>query len=582
VRLRGTGVAAGIAAGPALLLEKERAQVFRLRLAPEGVGAEIARLEVAVESTRAQLGEIRDRLESSLGTPHSYIFEAQLLMLDDPLLVGRVVAVIEEQRVNAEWALREVGSRLRELFEGLGDSSIAERRTDIDDVIGRIQSNLYGNPDEVPSLSRLPEEVVLVAAELPPSQAAELDWPRVLAVVTDAGSQTHHTAILARSLGVPAVVGTGDASRRIPGGAFVVVDGTLGEVVVGADEEELARYRARAREEREESVRRQATRGLAAVTSDGVAVRLLANAEFIHEAEAARSLGAQGIGLFRSEYLLTRLRGWPDENQQVEVYERLLERMAPFPVTVRTWDVGAEQFGGSSPARANPALGERALRLLGRHPQPFLVQLRALLRAALKGPLRIAFPFIGGPSDLEVALDLLAAARESLVRDGIPFRSVVPVGLNIEVPSAALTVDLLGERVDFFSVGTNDLIQYLLAVDRSDPGVAALYQPLHPAVLRTLDAIARAAELAGIDLSVCGEMAADPLQALMLLGLGYRELSMGSAAIPVVKDALRRVSAEAAQRAARLCLGRGSAAEVEAILNTELAAALRPAHSLRE
>jgi len=582
VRLRGTGVAAGIAAGPALLVEQGRMQVFRLHLAPEGVGAEVARLEVAVETTRAQLGTIRDRLERSLGTPHAYIFEAQLLMLDDPLLVGRVVAVIEEEAVNAEWALRVVGSRLRERFEELGERSIAERRTDLDDVIGRIHSNLYGSPEDVPSLSRLPEEVVLVAGELPPSQAAELDWPRVLAVVTDAGSQTHHTAILARSLGVPAVVGTGDASKRIPNGALVVVDGTRGEVVIGADDEELARYHARAREEREASVRRQATRALEAITMDGVAVRLLANAEFPHEAEMARAVGAQGIGLFRSEYLLTRHQGWPTEARQVEIYERLLDRMAPFPVTVRTWDVGAEQLDGAEVSRANPALGERALRLLGRHPKPFLIQLRALLRAGLKGPLRIAFPFIGGPSDLDVALDLLAAARESLEREGLPYASGVPVGLNIEVPSAALTADLLGERVDFFSVGTNDLIQYLLAVDRSDPGVAALYQPLHPAVLRTLDGIARAAELADVELSVCGEMAADPLQALLLLGLGYRELSMGSAAIPGVKGALRRVSAEDARRAARLCLRRGSAAEVEAILNTELAGSLRPVHSLEE
>ena len=582
MRLRGTGVAAGIAAGPALLVEKGQAQVFRLRLAPEGVGAEVARLELAVEATRSQLQAIRERLESSLGTPHAYIFEAQLLMLDDPMLVSRVVEMIEAQGVNAEWALRAVGAGLRELFDELGDSSIAERRTDLDDVIGRIHSNLYGNPDDLPSLARLPEKVVLVAAELPPSQAAELDWPRVLAVVTDAGSQTHHTAILARSLGVPAVVGTGNASRRIPNGALVVVDGTRGEVVLDAGEDELARYRARAHEEREASERQQATRALEAVTSDGVAVRLLANAEFLHEAEMARALGAQGIGLFRSEYLLTRLGGWPDEDRQVEVYERLLERMSPFPVTVRTWDVGAEQLGGPGSARANPALGERALRLLQRHPEPFRIQLRALLRAALAGPLRIAFPFIAGPEDLAVALELLAGARDSLERDGLAYRKGVPVGINIEVPSAALTADLLAERVDFFSVGTNDLIQYLLAVDRSDPGVAALYQPLHPAVLRTLDGIARAAELSGVDLSVCGEMAADPCQALVLLGLGYRELSMGSAAIPAVKGALRRVSAEDARQAARLCLRRSTAAEVEEILSSELAGALRPASILEE
>lgn len=581
MRLRGTGVAPGIALGPALLVEKEQSQVFRLHLAPEGVGAELARFDVAVETTRVQLEAIRDRLERALGTPHAYIFDAQRLMLDDPMLVGRVAETIEHEAVNAEWALRSVGGRLRELFDGLSDGSIAERGTDLDDVIGRIQANLYGSPDDVPSLSRLPEEVVLVAAELPPSQAAELDWPRVRAVVTDAGSQTHHTAILARSLGVPAVVGTGDASRRIPSGALVVVDGSLGEVVLEPTEDEMTRYRARACEERDTAERERATRELAAVTSDGLEVRLLANAEFLHEAASACAVGAQGIGLFRSEYLLTRGRGWPDEDRQVEVYERLLERMSPFPVTVRTWDVGAEQLGGGG-QRANPALGERALRLLQRHPEPFRVQLRALLRAGLVGPLRIAFPFIGGPGDLDVALELLAVARESLDRDGVPYRADVPVGLNIEIPSAALTVDLLAARVDFFSVGTNDLIQYLLAVDRSDPGVAALYEPLHPAVLRTLDMIARGAERSGAELSVCGEMAADPRQALLLIGLGFRELSMSAAAIPRVKGALRRATAEDARRAARLCLRCGSAALVAEVLNTELAGALRPTPSLKE
>jgi phosphotransferase system enzyme I (PtsI) len=576
VNLRGIGVSPGVAVGPALVLEREAVALFRLRVPPEALEAEVERLRRAVEASRLQLLAVKERLAREVGGPPAYIFEAHLLMLEDPLLVPRALAAVREEHVNAEWALRRVSDQLHQRFEELPDPYLRERSTDLDDVLGRILLNLNGAAD-APSLSHLPGPVVLVAADLAPSEAAELDWKQVLAVATDAGSATHHAAILARSFGIPAVVGLQNATRRVPPGSLVVVDGSRGELVVEPSGPALAVFREEQERERQKSARPRDTRAAApAVTLDGVAVCLRANAEFLEDAAGAREYGAMGIGLFRSEYLLGRGRRWPSEEQQVTCYRRLLEQVHPHPVTVRTWDVGAEDLLPGGPTSLNPALGERALRLSRRLPEPFLVQVRALLRAGVHGPLRILFPFVGGPGDLDQAEALLAEAREGLRREGLPFAEDVPVGLTIEVPSAALTADLLAPRVAFFSVGTNDLIQYLLAVDRSDPRVSALYEPLHPAVLRTIAGVMGAAREAGIPVSLCGEMAADPMQALVLLGLGVRELSMRPAAIPQVGGALRAVREQDARGAALVALGLPTAGEIEAMLRRELGAAVIP------
>jgi len=573
MEIRGLGVSPGIAMGEALLMEREAVPVFRLLLPPEGVEAEVQRLSRAVTASRTQLEAIKERLSREIGALHAYIFDAQLLMLDDPLLLDRTVAVIREEHVNAEWALRTVSDQLHALFEEFGDAYLRERSTDLDDVLGRVQLNLAGAAD-APSLSRLPGNRVLVAVDLTPSEAAALDWERVLAVAAEGGSRTDHTAILARSLGIPAVVGLQDATRRVPAGALVVVDGDRGVLVVEPSVRALAGYRQAQERERVERSRLQETRSLSAVTLDGVAVRLLANVEFPEEAATARSFGALGIGLFRSEYLLGRSRQWPTEERQIEIYRGLLEQMGNEPVTVRTWDVGREDLAPGGPSSANPALGERALRLLSRDPAPFRTQLRALLRAAVHGPLRIMFPFVGGVADLRAALALLDESRDELRRAGIPFGDDVPVGLTLELPSAALTADLLAPHVDFFSVGTNDLIQYLLAVDRGDPRLAPLYQPLHPAVLRAIKAIVEAASRAGVPLALCGEMAAEPLHALLLLGLGVNDLSMSPGSIPKVKAALRGARSEDARRATSAVLDLPTAAEIEALAREMLRSAL--------
>jgi phosphotransferase system enzyme I (PtsI) len=568
-KLQGTAVSPGIAVGRALVVERDTAPVFRLSLEPEGVVREVARLEAALEGSREQLRAVKDRLSREVGTPHAYIFDAHLLMLDDPLLRTRAVEVVQTERVNAEWALRTVSEELHELFDQFSDEYLRERSTDLDDVIGRVHLNLRGSP-EAPSLERLPGPVILVASDLAPSEAAELDWEKVLAVATDVGSSTYHTAIIARSLGIPAVVGLKDATKRTPSGSLVVVDGTHGEVVVDPSESTLKELRVVQEEYRLEDQRLRTTRELPARTDDGVVVRLEANVEFLEEAATSRLYGAEGIGLFRSEYLLGRGLPWPTEDQQLDVYRRLLEQMRPHPVTVRTWDIGLEALGSITPSSPNPALGERALRLLRRSPEPFRVQLRALLRAGEHGPVRIMFPFVGGVGDLQLALALLEEAREELRRAGVPFREDVPVGINLEVPSAAVVADLLAPEVDFFSVGTNDLIQYLLAVDRTDPRVSGLYEPLHPAVMRTLAQIATAARAYERPLSVCGEMAGQPLEAVLLVGLGFRELSMAPTAIPRVKEALRAVRESDARRLAEHCLSLRTCDEIVRFVRQEL------------
>jgi phosphotransferase system enzyme I (PtsI) len=551
-------------------LERDAAPVFRLALDAGRAEAEVARLEAAIDASREQLRAIKERLSREVGTPHAYIFDAHLLMLDDPLLRERAAEVIRGEAVNAEWALRSVSESLHALFSQFSDAYLRERTTDLDDVIGRVQLNLRGSPD-APSLGRLPGPVVLVAGDLVPSEAADLDWDRVLAVVTDAGSSTYHTAIIARSLGIPAVAGLKDATRQIPPGSLIAVDGGRGEVVVEPSGAALELLQAAQEAFRREEERLRGTRGLAARTLDGVEVRLEANVEFPEEASTAQLHGAEGIGLFRSEYLLGRGLRFPTEEQQLDVYRRLVEQMHPHPVTVRTWDVGLEALGPAGPSSPNPALGERALRLLHRSADPFRVQVRALLRAGRQGPVRIMFPFVSGLRDLRLALSLVDQAKEELRAEGLPFRDDVPVGVNLEVPSAAVIADLLAAEVDFFSVGTNDLIQYLLAVDRTDPRVSSLYEPLHPAVLRTLRRIAEAAAAFGRPLSVCGEMAGQPLEAVLLAGLGFRSLSMAPSAIPRVKEAIRAVRASDACALAERCLGLSTCAEIEDVVRRELA-----------
>jgi phosphotransferase system enzyme I (PtsI) len=567
MRVTGLGVSPGIGIGKALVL-KRGARDLRFRIPPGRVPRELERLAEARLRSREQLEQIRDRIARSAGAEHAYLFDAQLLMLDDAMLIERAADIIRTEQLNAGSALERALAEISTLFDQAEDAYLRERQGDVGDVVGRLCMNLRAGGDPLEPFNDLEGPLVLVADELTPSAIAQLDWQRFAAFVTDAGSWTYHTAILARSIRLPAVAGLRDATTVIAPGALLAVDGATGDVFIDPDSAELEHVRGRQqrREAYEQSL--DEYRRLPAVTEDGVEIRLEANTESPDDARRAREAGADGIGLFRSEFLLAT--GGPSaltEAVQYEAYVRLVESMAPGRVTIRTFDVSESQLPLLHPAgeRARAPLGLRGIRLSLAMDDIFQAQLRALLRAAAHGPLRIMFPFVSGLEQLRVARGAVIRAAESLRARGEPVPPV-PIGVMIEVPSAALTADLLAEEADFFSIGTNDLIQYCLAVDRTDERVSDLYEPLHPAIVRTLRAVARAARRRAIPVSVCGEMAADPVVLALLVGLGLREFSMAPSAIPLAKQALRGLQAADATRVAARAIRARTAAEVEQLL----------------
>lgn len=567
MRLSGLGVSPGIGVGKALLL-KRGAPELRFRVPAALVPREIERLARARERSRAQLQQIRSRIATSAGAEHAYMFDAQLLMLDDAMLIDRAVEIIRTERLNAGSAIERAFGEISALFDRAEDAYLRERKGDVGDVVGRLCMNLRAGDSAMNLFKNLEGPLVLVADELTPSIIAQLDWQCFAAFVTDAGSWTYHTAILARSMHVPAVAGLRDASRIIAPGALLAVDGGAGDVFIDPDPAVLEQVRARQQRRAEFEHSLDEYRRLPAVTEDGRRIRLEANVESPDDATRARESGAEGIGLFRSEFLLAG-RGHEalGEDAQFEAYTRLVDSMAPGRVTVRTFDVSEAQLLVDAPGTdgARAPLGLRGVRLSLAMDDMFQAQLRALLRAAAHGALRIMFPFVSGVEELRAARAAVQRAADTLRARG---ESVppVPVGVMIEVPSAAVTADLLADDADFFSIGTNDLIQYCLAVDRTDDRVSDLYEPLHPAIVRTLRLVARAAKRRAIPVSVCGEMAADPVVLALLVGLGLTEFSMAPTAIPLAKQALRGLRARDAESVAARTLRARTAGEVEKLL----------------
>ncbi len=576
-RLKGIGVSSGTAVGPALVAI-QRTQVIRFPIAPDRVARELSTLERARVRSREQLEQIRKRVAAARGSDLAAIFDAQLLMLDDPLLVGRAATIVCEERVNAEWAVQRALDELAAIFNDVEDPYLHERKGDLHDVAGRLRMNLRdekGGPRDV--LQDLDVPCVLIADELTPSVVAQLDWTRIRGFATDAGSRTYHTAILARSLGVPAVVGLHDASLRVPPGAAVIVDGETGVVII--DPPAAMRQEAGARAElarQQVPVVRSAAGPLE--TTDHVPIVLHANIERSEDVATALAAGAEGIGLYRSEFMLAG--GPPDmagEDEQYHVYRGLLERMAPRPVTIRTFDVDERQLARPLVDAALDARwfreyervghgGLRGIRFGLAQPAIFKTQLRALLRASSHGSLRIMFPFVSSLQEVRTARRLLAEARTELQARGIAAPEV-PVGIMIEVPSAAFTASLLAREADFFTIGTNDLIQYTLAVDRTDERVSDRYEPLHPAVLRLLRNVLRAAVRRAIPVSVCGEMASDPLVLRLLIGCGLTEFSMTPGALSVARTVVTHTDARQMTQVAAHVLRLGAVDEIERYLN---------------
>jgi phosphotransferase system enzyme I (PtsI) len=576
-RLTGIGVSPGVVSGRAVILS-QRAQVLRYRIAAERLDQELGRLERARMLAREQLTAIGKRLERRRGPELASLFDAQILMLDDPMLIPRAAELVREQHVNAEWGLQQVFDEFSSVFDEVADAYLRERKGDVADLVGRLRMNLrHGVVTPRDLLREVDEASVLIADELTPSLAAQIDWTKVRGFATDAGSRTYHTAILARSLEVPAVVGLHDASAVVQAGQLVVIDGTGHQIVVDPDEATLARA-ARSTEDRPARPG-DAERRRLATTADGVRVHLEANIEFPDDLAAARYAGAEGVGLYRSEFLLTGANDVSEE-EQYELYRGMLDGMAPGPVTVRTFDVDEDQLtlrsaqsllGGSWVAEEERGSrqGLRGLRLSLTRPELFQAQLRALLRAARHGSLRIMFPFVSGVEQLREARRMIADAAAELARRGETV-SPVPVGVMIEIPAAAYTADLLAREVDFFTIGTNDLIQYCLAVDRADERVSQLYEPLHPAILRMILMVRRAAGRQRIPVSLCGEMASDPALLTLLVGLGLTEFSMTPGAIGVAKQVLSEVRQDELRALARRILRLPTVEDIE----RELAAAL--------
>jgi len=559
-RLKGIGVSPGVVVGRAVILT-QRTEVMRFPIPADRVEREVQALQHARDQSKQQLHDIRGRVTHGPASELAALFDAQLLMLDDQMLVGRAEAIVRSERVNAAWAVHRAYEELYQLFSAMEDPYLRERENDVADVAGRLRMNLrHGARGPRELLSQIDGPAVLIADELTASVAAQLDWSRVQAFATDAGSRTYHTAILARSLKVPAIVGLHDASIRIAAGTAVVLDGTTGELTVAPPPEVIDEAHRRAARPRRPGT--GADTGPVS-TTDGVRIRLEANVELLEDLEFLNDHGAEGVGLYRSEFMLSgRALESVTEDEQYALYRSLIEQVAPRPVTVRTFDVDERQVGSPRLDRRRTRPGLRGLRLGLANPELLRTQLRALVRASAHGPLRVMFPFVSAVEELRQARTMLTDLGPHKIK----------VGAMIEVPSAAIAADLLAPEVDFFTIGTNDLIQYCLAVDRTDDRLSDLYEPLHPAVLRLIRMVRRAATRYRIPISLCGEMASDPALVGLLVGLGLTEFSMTPAAIPIVRKVVQELNAGEARRLAGRVLKLPTAAEIEQYLFDTLAA----------
>ncbi|MBK9088079.1 MAG: phosphoenolpyruvate--protein phosphotransferase [Holophagales bacterium] len=572
--LSGIPVSPGIAVGRAAVWLVRADSSPRRDLDSEEVPTELERLRLAVESAIREIGEMAGQVEERLGKEYAAIFQAHALFLRDPSFLGPIEKKIRIERVNAEWAVEVVADALAARLRDLPDQDLALRASDLDDVAAILRRSLGEGEAAVDRLASLTgDSCVLVADELTPSDAVRIPRDKVVAFVTERGGKTSHAAILARSFGLPAVVAIPKLLASIGDGDRLIVDGREGVVWREPSEDVLALFQERQRRDatRELSLKERSLSGLTR-TRDGQEVSIRANIELAREVPDVFEYGADGVGLFRSEFLYLSGAGmeFPDEATQAAIYRDVVARLAPRPVVIRTYDLGGKKGARHlSGTEENPVLGLRGVRLCFSHPEMFRTQLRALLSVASEGDLRILVPMVAGVEDVRRVRAFVEEARQELLERGIAVPHSVPIGAMIEVPSAALTADLIAPEVDFLSLGTNDLTQYTLAADRANEAVSDIFRPHHPAILRLVAKVQEAARAAGKPLAVCGEMAADPALFLLLLGLGIREFSMGPRSVPLLKDVARCASAADASRMARAALSLSTPDDVAALLARE-------------
>ncbi len=563
VRLRGLGVSPGIAVGEVQLTEEVVFTTRKEIIFPSQLDDELRRLTKAIERTRGELVQIKEDIKVKVGEEHAFIFEAHLSILEDKSLFSSLTAIIKKEKTRAEWAISRVHDKYQRIFEAIDDEYLMQRKFDVADVLSRIYRNL-----EPTNLGKRDDgkEKIIVAHELLPSEAAmRLSKGNVLAVALDMGGQTSHTAILARSLNIPAVVGLRNISQRVKNGDILIVDGTDGEVLINpplAIKKEFASKRQKYDDYRKE-LRKIAK--LSSKTLDRHTFSPLANIELPEEVTMAFSMGAEGIGLFRSEFIYLQSTSLPSEEDHFQIYSQIAKDTYPAPVYIRTVDVGGEknmpQF--KIEKEPNPALGLRAIRFSLKDRELFKIQLKSILRASTQKNVKILIPMITELEEIEEVKMLFRTVKQELRGKGIPFDENIDLGVMIEVPAAAALTDILVKEVDYISIGTNDLIQYYLAVDRSNELVSYLFKPLHPSVLRLIKFIIETAQREKKEVTVCGEMAADPLSAIVLLGLGLRKFSMNPIFIPRIKNVLRSVEYKTAREVVREALTLRTAQEIE-------------------
>ncbi len=571
--MQGIPVSPGFAIGKALVLHSDDSFTIPFQLIESSqIPQEIARFEDAITRTRAEILGIRKKISDQIGREHSDIFNAHLMILEDRTLIEDVIDQLKQKKVTAEYAFSVVIKKYFEAFARIDDEYLKERIADIKDVGRRLLQNLYGEQKSL--LENIQENVVIISHDLPPSDTAMMNKEKVLAFVTEIGGPTSHTAILGRSMEIPAVVGLDGVVAQVKTGDRIVVDGTHGIVIVDPDESVIEEFTREERRFTELISELDKLRNLPAQTSDGRRIILAANIEFHHEIPSVLSHGAEGIGLYRTEYFYMSRTDLPTEEEQYQAYRQVAETIAPHPVIVRTLDLGGDKFLSSLdvPREMNPFLGWRAIRFCLTRVDIFKVQLRAILRASAHGKVKIMYPMISNVQELRKANEILEECRKELTHENLPFDSQMEVGAMIEIPSAALTSDILAREVNFFSIGSNDLIQYALAVDRVNEKIAYLYEPTHPAILKLIKQVVESGHAQGRWVGCCGEMVGDTAIAVLLVGLEIDEISMSPFVLPKVKKAIRSVSFKQAREIAQEALQFSTGLEVRQFLVSRLKA----------
>jgi phosphoenolpyruvate-protein phosphotransferase (PTS system enzyme I) len=570
VHLQGIAASPGVAVGRAFTVDRRRIRTPKYHIPPEEVDAELERLDAAIRLSEEQLETIKSRLREEVeGQEHLLIIEAHRLMLRDEMLVDGARRLVRDEYINAEWAIRRTVKRIKRAFDSIDHEYFRERRGDVDFVGDRIIRNLMGQVVDVEETP--PEDAIVVAHDLSPADTVLLSRHDILGIVTDVGAKTSHSAIVARALEIPAVVGTARASEITGRGDRIVVDGTRGVVVLWPTDHELTSFKAARRRYLDHEEELLAERDLPAVTSDGHRIGLYGNIEFDQEVDSVLAHGGEGIGLYRTEFLYVGKKNLPTEEEHYQAYRAILERMGDRPVTIRTFDLGGDKVPILGRTREpNPAMGLRAIRFSLQRPDIFATQVRALLRAGVHGNLRIMFPMIAGPLELRRVKDIVAEVEAGLTQAGVHHAKDVPMGIMVELPSAALLADKLAAECDFFSIGTNDLIQYTLGIDRQNREVAYLYRPLHLAVLRLVRQVVEAGQGGGIPVSICGEMAGEPLHAPLLVAMGFSSLSMNALSVPLVKRIIRAMSITECQSLLARVFEQTTVDEIEAVVRQEM------------